>query len=101
MVKPEVWDVQNEEVRGQENNREKYLFPDPLLFSVIGLGDLEKSTSYQFDYSRQYLIRHLIAILAHRFLHQIPQSFRQSLPARFPNILHVSNGEMGVAVQDE
>jgi len=55
MVKPEVWDVQNEEVRGQENNREKYLFPDPLLFSVIGLGDLEKSTSYQFDYSRWYL----------------------------------------------
>jgi len=32
MVKPEVWDVQNEEVRGQENNREKSLFPDPLLF---------------------------------------------------------------------
>ena len=101
MVKPEVWDVENEEVRGQENNREKSLFPDPLLFSVIEFGNLEKSTSYQFDYSRRYLIGHLIAILVHRFLHQIPQNFRQNLPVRFPNILPVSNGEMGAAVLDE
>jgi hypothetical protein len=64
MVKPEVWDVQNGEVRGQKNNREKSLFPDSLvyslfsdslLYSVIRFGDLEKSTSYQFDGSRWHL----------------------------------------------
>jgi len=58
-VKPEVWDVQNGEVRGQVKDRAKSVFPDSLFYRVIGFGefgDLKKSTSYRFDYSRCYLM---------------------------------------------